>query len=222
MAIQYPLHRSIFLCKLSLRHQLNCFLICAKSFVAQDLLNTQSKQNLQSFGFIPALKQFQLLADRAAMLKWGLQSNIDDTAGRAAGLDAIYEDKASGINLSPLIVSNTPKFVFGTSDADAIAGGTKDDRLYGGGGDDNINAGEGNDYLEGNADSDTLDGDKGNDTLLGGAGNDTLKGGAGNDLLIGGAGNDTLDGGDNNDQLKGGAGNDTLKGGKGIDFLTGG
>ena len=164
----------------------------------------------------------QYLADRAAMLGWVSKSNLDDTAGRADGLEAIYEDKASGINLSPLIVSNTPKFVFGASDADAIAGSNQADHLYGGGGDDSINAGDGNDYLEGNTGGDTLNGEKGNDTLLGGAGNDTLKGGEGNDQLIGGAGNDSLDGGDNNDQLKGGAGNDTLKGGKGTDFLTGG
>ena len=209
MVIEYPLHRAIFLYKLSLRHQLNCFLICAKSFVAQDLLNTQSKQNLQSFGFIPALKQFQLLADRAAMLGWVLKSNIDDTAGRAAGLEAIYEDKANGINLSPLIVSNTPKFVFGASDADAIAGGTKDDRLYGGGGDDNINAGDGNDYLEGGAGQDTLNGNDGNDTLIGGAGNDTLNGGAGFDTLIGGTGYTSYKAG-TGDILDGQAANDNF------------
>jgi trimeric autotransporter adhesin len=144
------------------------------------------------------------LADRAAMLGWVLKSNLDDTSGRAEGLTAIYVDAESGINLSPIIVSNTAKFVFGDNDADSISGSNKNDHLYGGGGNDTINAGEGNDYLEGGADNDTLNGEAGSDTL------------------IGGTGNDTLDGGDNNDQLKGGAGNDKLIGGKGTDFLYGG
>ena len=98
------------------------------------------------------------LADRAAMLGWVSKSNLDDTAGRADGLEAIYADFESGTYLSPLIVSNTQKFIFGENDAEAIAGSNKADHLYGGGGDDNINAGEGNDYLEGNAGADTLNG----------------------------------------------------------------
>ena len=138
----------------------------------------------------------QYLADRAAMLKWVLKSNLDDTYGRAAGLEAIYEDKASGINLSPIIVSNTPMVKFGANDADAIGGSNKADDLYGGGGDDSINAGEGNDYLEGGAGADTLNGGKGNDTLLGGAGNDTLTGDAEVDILVGG--DDYLNGGEGN------------------------
>ena len=129
----------------------------------------------------------QYLTDRAAMLKWVLKSNLDDTFGRAEGLEAIYEDKESGINLSPIIVSNTPKVMFGANDADAIAGSNQDDHLYGGGNDDDINAGDGNDYLEGNAGADTLNGEKGNDILIGGAEVDIHVGG--DDYLNSGEGN---------------------------------
>ena len=90
----------------------------------------------------------QYLADRAALLKWVLKSNANDTFGRAEGLEAIYEDKASGINLSPIIVSNTPMVKFGASDADAIAGSNQADHLYGGGGDDILTGGAGDNQIK--------------------------------------------------------------------------
>ena len=132
----------------------------------------------------------QYLADRAAMLGWVLKSNLDDTFGRADGLEAIYEDKESGINLSPIIASNTPKFIFGNIDSNAITGGNKTDHLYGMGGNDEINGGDGNDYLEGNAGQDTLNGEAGNDTLIGGTEVDILDGSTGNDDALNGQGGD--------------------------------
>ena len=132
----------------------------------------------------------QYLADRAAMLGWVLKSNLEDTSGRADGLNAIYVDIASGTNLSPIIVSNTPKYIFGSNNADtgttAMNGGTKADHLYGMGGNDTINGGNGNDYIEGGADDDTLNGGEDADQLYGGAGQDTLNGddGADNCMVV--------------------------------------
>ena len=157
------------------------------------------------------------LTDRAEMLKWVLKSNADNTFGRADGLNAIYEDKASGIELSPIIVSNTPMFIFGSNNDDAgttaITGGNNADHLYGMAGNDNINGGDGNDHIEGGAGQDTLKGEAGNDTLIGGADVDILDGGTGNDILKGGAGVDVY-------QFNGAYGFDTIIDSDGQGFIT--
>jgi hypothetical protein len=101
------------------------------------------------------------------------------------------------------------RVVFGSADADVIAGGDASDRLHGDAGADRIRGGAGNDLIEGGRGDDALAGDGGDDELDGGRGDDDLDGGAGADRLDGGTGGDTLTGGSGNDLLAGGRGDDT-------------
>ena len=78
------------------------------------------------------------------------------------------------------------------------------------------------DNLAGTKLGDIIDGLGGADRIAGGNGDDNLTGGMGNDTLNGGDGADVLQGGDDSDVLNGGGGADTLKGGIGDDFLRGG
>jgi Ca2+-binding RTX toxin-like protein len=100
---------------------------------------------------------------------------------------------------------------------DTILGNGGDDALSGEAGADSINGGDGNDRVVGGAGADNLSGGTGNDSIDAGTENDQVFGQAGNDVLHGGAGDDVLDGGDDNDVLEGAAGADNLIGGNGID-----
>jgi hypothetical protein len=119
VAIQYPLHRAIFLYKLSLCHQLNCFLICAKSFVTQYLPKIQSKQRLQRFGFTLALKQFQITKSQTlAALKVKPQYNT-----------AINVDARVGMEATDML--GLGSFMLGGATDDNLTGGNKFDLLVG-------------------------------------------------------------------------------------------
>ncbi|MBO4401998.1 MAG: calcium-binding protein [Selenomonadaceae bacterium] len=82
--------------------------------------------------------------------------------------------------------------IYGSTNAECIAGGSGNDTVYG---------------------------SNGADTIFGNAGNDCLNGGNGADILYGGEGADKLNGGNGDDTLYGGAGNDTLTGGNGRDVF---
>jgi Ca2+-binding RTX toxin-like protein len=100
---------------------------------------------------------------------------------------------------------------------DTIIGNGGDDSLSGEAGADSVNGGDGNDRVVGGAGIDNLSGGNGDDSIDAGTENDQVFGQAGNDVLYGGAGDDVLDGGDGNDVLEGAAGADNLIGGNGID-----
>jgi len=86
-------------------------------------------------------------------------------------------DAGSAPQLSPVLLTNFPNIVYGSSASDVMVATVQ------------------NSYLNGRAGNDTLQGDVGNDMLVGGNGNDTLIGGAGDDLLAGEVGHDILTGG---------------------------
>lgn len=113
------------------------------------------------------------------------------------------------------------RVVFGSAEADVIAGGDASDRIHGDAGDDRIRGGAGNDLIEGGRGDDALAGGRGDDDLAGGRGDDDLDGGAGADRLDGGTGGDTLTGGRGNDLLAGGRGDDTylVDSGDGFDTI---
>ena len=113
------------------------------------------------------------------------------------------------------------RVVFGSAEADVIAGGDASDRIHGDAGDDWIRGGAGNDLIEGGRGDDALAGGRGDDDLAGGRGDDDLDGGAGADRLDGGTGGDTLTGGRGNDLLVGGRGDDSylFDSGDGIDTI---
>lgn len=87
---------------------------------------------------------------------------------------------------------------------------------------DQINGTSGNDLIFALGGPDSVDGKGGNDCIVGGDGPDSLKGGSNNDVILGGNGADSIDGGNNNDQLYGENGADSIKGGSGNDSLFGG
>ena len=80
----------------------------------------------------------------------------------------------------------------GSSQADILAGDSRDNTIMGGGGDDRLYGGPG-------GGDDMLHGGGGNDTMFGGLGDDTLNGGAGNDVFWGNGGSNTYIGGPGND-----------------------
>lgn len=83
---------------------------------------------------------------------------------------------------SPLCTTcGCSNYIYGTSSADTLHGGSNNDCIYG---------------YEG---ADTLFGEAGNDKVYGGPNNDTLFGGSGNDCLYGQGGADYLDGGSGHD-----------------------
>ena len=134
--------------------------------------------------------------------------------------------------------------IFGTQNADSIAGGGGNDTIFGLGGNDTIAGATGDDEVFGESGDDQLMGDDGSDHLAGDAGDDTLQGGNEADalyagernifvfgsfgdaagalnLLEGEGGNDTLFGAEGRDTLRGGADDDQLFGGDGQDLLEG-
>ncbi|WP_265312952.1 Ig-like domain-containing protein [Sphingomonas lycopersici] len=102
--------------------------------------------------------------------------------------------------------------LYGTAQADDLAGDAGANSIWGDGGNDVIDGRDGNDMLWGDGGNDTLTGGNGTDQLFGGSGNDTLSGGAGDDRLEGGTGDDLLLGGAGNDAFvfARGDGNDTI------------
>jgi len=114
--------------------------------------------------------------------------NFSSTYGRIERLQFADGTVWSGddlLNLSGMPADTS--VLFGTPDADAIAGDLGINRIEGLAGDDVLQGAEGNDTLFGNA---------GNDTLLGGAGQDALYGSdvadTEADVLVGGSGDDTI------------------------------
>jgi len=86
-------------------------------------------------------------------------------------------DAAAAPEFSPVLLTNFPNIVYGSSTADVMVATAQ------------------NSYLNGRSGNDTLQGDVGNDMLVGGNGNDTIIGGAGDDLIAGEVGHDVLTGG---------------------------
>jgi len=86
-------------------------------------------------------------------------------------------DAAAAPEFSPVLLTNFPNIVYGSSSADVMVATAQ------------------NSYLNGRSGNDTLQGDVGNDMLVGGNGNDTIIGGAGDDLIAGEVGHDVLTGG---------------------------
>ncbi|WP_133253057.1 type I secretion C-terminal target domain-containing protein [Rhizobium wuzhouense] len=80
----------------------------------------------------------------------------------------------------------------GSSDGDAITGGSGNDVIDGNGGGDVLHGGAGNDEIYGDDGVDMLHGDGGADQLYGGNNNDNLYGDASDTKLDGGAGQDSL------------------------------
>lgn len=95
-----------------------------------------------------------------------------------------------------------PDELFGSNQAEFIAGRFGDSVLFGNGGNDTLIgdlegegndklfAGQGDDEVLGNGGDDIVFGEEGDDSLFGGAGNDYLRGGEGDDFLFGGEGTD--------------------------------
>jgi Ca2+-binding RTX toxin-like protein len=143
--------------------------------------------------------------DRAAFLGGIIQANTNDTgSGKALWTEVLttdpiyFEDKASGLTLQQqnAATSSTagPKYLFGGSSNDQLAGSAGADHLYGGAGSDTLTGGEGADYLEGGSGDDILEGGAGNDMLVGGSGKDTYRITAGNetDTIVDADGNGSI------------------------------
>lgn len=124
-----------------------------------------------------------------------------DQAGPAE-FTYLVADGDGQVDLARFTVQVVNPAVFGTDDADGLAGTAGADRIEALGGDD------------------LADGGAGPDTILGGDGADTLRGGAAEDRLDGDAGDDALDGGAGFDVLDGGPGADRLRGGASADLFT--
>ena len=86
-------------------------------------------------------------------------------------------DAAVTPELSPVLLTNFPNIVYGSTAAEQMVATAQ------------------NSYLNGRDGQDTLLGDVGNDMLVGGNGNDTIAGGAGDDLIAGEVGHDVITGG---------------------------
>lgn len=162
------------------------------------------------------------LADRAAMLAWKLQYEVngarDDDDGARVGAKPYNEDWDTNsiqgnwdfVDLTTHIPGGQPltlaidgtgislsdhQIVFGTKTADVIEGAGLSDALYGMAGNDKLYGKGGNDYLEGGAGSDWLEGGSGNDTLVGGVDFDVYKfsPGWGTDIIEDSDGNGVID-----------------------------
>ncbi len=161
------------------------------------------------------------LADGSALPSWLSFDAITRTFSGTPGasdtgtfdLNVIATDTGNLTATDSFRLTIAPPPIIGTDGPDILYGTTNNDVILAKGG---------NDIAYGNSGNDTLDGGDGWDVLLGGAGNDTLLGGNGTDALYGGGNNDVLNGGDGADVLYGGAGNDTLDGGAGNDILADG
>jgi Ca2+-binding RTX toxin-like protein len=144
------------------------------------------------------------------------------TAGGDAQGDTLtsIENLYGSSNADTLAGDAARNIIGGELGDDAIIGNGGDDALSGEAGADSVNGGDGNDRVVGGAGADNLSGGTGNDSIDAGTENDQVFGQAGNDVLYGGAGDDALDGGDDNDVLEGAAGADNLIGGNGIDTVS--
>lgn len=92
-------------------------------------------------------------------------------------------------------------YVFGSAEADSVAGEHAADIFFGGRGNDDLSGEGGEDKLSGGRGRDTIDGGDGADRLRGGHGADSITGGAGEDRIAGGPGRDTLEGGSGKDSF---------------------
>jgi Ca2+-binding RTX toxin-like protein len=144
----------------------------------------------------------QYLKDRAKMLSWKMQYDTgaedadDDPLGILSRNDKPYAedwdswtikgdwdfiDQTTGIKLTidgvDLTATANHQIVFGSDNADSLAGGTLNDNLYGGAGDDTLTGGGGNDWLEGGQGYDTylINSGDGFDTVLDSDGAGVLK-----------------------------------------------
>ncbi|MEO3433630.1 peroxidase family protein [Inquilinus sp. CAU 1745] len=141
----------------------------------------------------------------------------DETGGDGEG-NAVDEDQnGSQDEGEPSPVPTGSTGVVGTSDADALAGGSEGETLMALGGRDVVFGGDGDDNVMGGGEADMLYGDGGADRVLGGAGDDYIDAGSGDDAVFGGDGDDLIvaadgDGDDTyyGDDMVGGTGNDTL------------
>jgi dipeptidyl aminopeptidase/acylaminoacyl peptidase len=165
---------------------------------------------------------------RSPFAEWG----IDWRAVPAGGAPRAGRDSSCGL--------------WGSADADRIAGTPDDDYVESGGGDDVVVLGLGadmafagpdDDRLVGGPtrsayrDMDALFGQGGDDTLVGGDAEDEISGGPGDDRIFGGRDDDVLGlehpmagakGGPGDDVVHGGHGDDVIYGGPGRDTLVGG
>ncbi|MDH4415413.1 MAG: VCBS domain-containing protein, partial [Rhizobium sp.] len=104
-------------------------------------------------------------------------------------VEAVVLTSSGILNLS----NQTEGFAIdGTSNGDAITGGSGDDNVWGFGGGDVIRGGAGNDEISGGSGVDALHGDAGRDSLYGGDDADNLYGDSDDIVLDGGDGRDTL------------------------------
>jgi len=146
----------------------------------------------------------QYLKDRAAMLSWKMKFDIgapDSDDPLTPRADKPYSEQWDSWSISgdwdfidhAAIVSGAPlkieidgvdltttvnhQIVFGSQNADALAGDTLSDNLYGGAGDDTLTGKGGNDYLEGGQGNDTyvINAGDGTDTLLDTDGTGTIE-----------------------------------------------
>lgn len=131
--------------------------------------------------------------------------------GAAAGVSAdLRTGIATGHGTDALI---SIERLFGSMNADHLAGDSQANRIEGFGGDDVI-------LGRGGADRLTDDWSRaGNDRLFGGAGEDRLSGGDGSDFLGGGTGKDSLRGRHGDDRFRAKDGfRDEVRGGGGVDW----
>lgn len=134
--------------------------------------------------------------------------NVLATAGVTADLQNSARNTGAAAGDTYIGIEN----LYGTAQADDLAGDAGANSIWGDGGNDVIDGRDGYDMLWGDGGNDTLTGGNGTDQLFGGSGNDTLSGGAGDDRLEGGTGDDLLLGGAGNDAFvfARGDGNDTI------------
>ena len=117
--------------------------------------------------------------DNLVTLKSSLGENIDiSESAFITSIDAAKYKAAANIT--------------GSTQDNALKGGSGDDKIFGNEGNDTIYGGAGNDSIDGGSDNDKILGEVGADTLNGGEGNDSLTGGAGNDVFIYSSGNDVI------------------------------
>ncbi|MGF6228191.1 Ca2+-binding RTX toxin-like protein [Inquilinus ginsengisoli] len=145
-----------------------------------------------------------------------ITSGGDAQGDTLTGIENLYGSS----NADTLAGNDARNIIGGELGDDTIVGNGGDDALSGEGGADSINGGDGDDRVVGGAGADNLSGGIGNDSIDAGTENDQVFGQAGSDVLYGGAGDDVLDGGDGNDVLEGAAGADNLIGGNGIDTVS--
>jgi hypothetical protein len=132
---------------------------------------------------------FQCSLDGAAWFGCASPAVFDGLAAGPRSFRVRAVDRAGNVDWSPASRAWRPVTglagvtVWGSEEADVIAGTSAPDVVYGLGGGDLVRGGGGGDVLHGGDGDDRIDGGPGNDRLVGGAGNDSLAGRAGRDLL---------------------------------------